>query len=204
MLDLFSQLDRRAFLFAMVIVELTPGPNMGWLAALSAQHGRKVGLMAVLGITLGLAVQVAAAATGLASLMEHFPVAYQIIRWAGVLFMVYLAWDAFADVGASALNDVSSKGFIRGLIANILNPKALVFYLAVVGQFAKPSIGDMWWQVLILGALHLSVATAVHLGIVMIGASFGNAFERRRRSLGARVFFGLSLLLIAIWIAVST
>lgn len=204
-LELFSQLDWRAFLFAMVIVELTPGPNMGWLAALSAQYGRRTGLMAVVGITLGLAVQVIAAATGLASLIAHFPVAYQIIRWAGVAFMIYLAWEAFSDAStASEGVSLSSKSFVRGFIANILNPKALIFYLAVVGQFARPEIGSMWGQILLLGGLHLFVALVVHIGIVFLGASFGSAFDKWRRSLLARLFFSRSLLAIAVWIGIST
>lgn len=205
MFELFTQLDWRAFLLAMVIVELTPGPNMGWLAALSAQHGRKTGLMAVLGVTLGLAVHVIAAATGLAALISHAPVVYEFIRWAGILFMVWLAWEAFADTGKSADEEgLSSKGFTRGLIANILNPKAMVFYVAVVGQFASPALGSLWWQILVLGGLHLIIAIAVHIGIVLIGASFGAAFERWRTSLAARLFFAASLLAIAVWIAVST
>ena len=205
MLDLLAQLDWRAFILAMFIVELTPGPNMGWLAALSAQHGRKIGLMAVLGVTLGLAVQMVAAATGLSSLITHFPLVYEIIRWAGVLFMLWLAWEAFSDVGSSSpAQGLSSKGFTRGFIANILNPKALVFYVAVVGQFANPGIGKLWWQILILGSMHLSVAIIVHIGIVLIGARFGQAFEAWRSSIWARLIFALSLVGIAIWIAIST
>jgi len=73
--------------------------------------------------------------------------------------MVYLAWEAFADVeDTTTVNELSSKGFTRGFIANVLNPKALVFYVAVVGQFANPVIGSLWWQILVLGALHLMVA----------------------------------------------
>lgn len=205
MIELFSELNWPAFLLAMLIVELTPGPNMGWLAALSAQYGRKVGYMAVLGVTLGLAVQILAAAVGLSTIISHFPIAYQTIRWAGVLFMLWLAWEAYSDVGSSsAAKGLSSTGFTRGFIANILNPKALVFYVAVVGQFAIPSIGDLWWQILILGSLHLFVSVIVHLVIVFTGASFGQAFETWRKSIWARLAFSLSLVGIAVWIAIST
>lgn len=205
MLDLLSQLDWPAFLFAMFIVELTPGPNMGWLAAMSAQYGRKTGFVAVAGVTLGLAVQMVAAATGLSTLIAHFPVAYQTIRWAGVLFILWLAWEAYSDTGSpSPAKGQLSNGFRRGFIANVLNPKALVFYVAVIGQFAKPTVGDLWWQVLILGSLHILVAIIVHLGIVVVGAGFGQALERWRTSIWARSIFSLSLVGIAVWIALST
>ena len=62
MTEFLAQMDWRAFLIAMIIIELTPGPNMGWLAALSAQYGKRVGIMAVAGVTLGLAIQIVAAA----------------------------------------------------------------------------------------------------------------------------------------------
>jgi len=206
MLELFTQLDWPAFLLAMFIVELTPGPNMGWLAAVSAQQGRKVGTVAVAGITLGLAVQMIAAATGVSTLIAHYPMVYQVIRWAGVAFMIYLAWEAFADTGfeSAGAGDLTSAGFTRGFIANILNPKALVFYVAVVGQFADPDLGQLWWQILILGSLHLAVAVTVHMGIVLLGAKLGDTLERRRTSLPARIGFSLALLLIAAWIAMST
>ena len=57
----------------MMVIELTPGPNMGWLSSIAAQHGRRVGLIAVAGVTLGLAVQVLAAATGVSTLVSGFP-----------------------------------------------------------------------------------------------------------------------------------
>ncbi len=205
MSELFSQLDWRAFLFAMVIIELTPGPNMGWLAALSARYGKRVGLMAVAGVTLGLAVQVVAAATGVSAVISNFPIVYHGIRWAGILFMLWLAWEAFSDTGASALTeDLPEKGFRRGLIANLLNPKALVFYVVVVGQFADPGLGGLWWQILTLGAIHLSIAIIVHVMIVLMGAKIGERLESWRTSLGARLFFSCSLVAIAIWIAIST
>jgi threonine/homoserine/homoserine lactone efflux protein len=205
MTDFLSQLDWRTFFLAMVLIELTPGPNMGWLAALSAQHGKRVGMMAVLGVTLGLGLQVIAAAAGVSAVLSNFPIAYQSIRWAGVLFMLWLAWEAFSDTAITASEDGSSKkGFRHGLIANLLNPKALMFYVVVIGQFAEPSLGEFWWQILILGGLHLIVATTVHLLIVTLGATLGDNFERWRTSLQARLFFSFSLVAVAIWVAVST
>ena len=76
---MFDHIDWIAFLIAMAAVELTPGPNMGWLAALSAQYGRAAGLRAVVGITLGLTVQLLAAATGLSTLLAELPVLYEAL-----------------------------------------------------------------------------------------------------------------------------
>ena len=204
-MDLLLQLDWPAFLIAMLLIELTPGPNMGWLAMLSVRHGFRVGLMAVLGITLGLGLQVLAAATGLAAVLASFPVLYDSLRWAGVLFMLWLAWQAYVETGSAApAVGQSERGFRRGFIANLLNPKALVFYVVVIGQFTDPAIGSVWGQILILGGLHLLVAALVHIAIVYLGTRLGEGLEAWRTSLSARLFFSLSLVAIAVWIAVST
>ena len=199
------ELDWPAFLIAMLVIELTPGPNMGWLAMLSAQHGMRVGIMAVGGITLGLAFQVLAAATGVAALISGIPVLYDSLRWAGVLFMLWLAWLAYVETGSAApAAGLSKKGFQRGFVANLLNPKALVFYVVVVGQFTTSTAGALWSQLLILGGLHLAIAAMVHIAIVGLGASAGERLERWRTSLSARLVFSLGLVAIAVWIAFST
>lgn len=202
---MFASLDWPAFLVAMLAVELTPGPNMGWLAALSAKAGREHGFKAVAGITLGLAVQLLAAATGLSALLAGSITLYEALRWGGVAFMLYLAWEAFRDDG-SAAPALANKlaGFQRGLIANLLNPKALVFYLLVVGQFANPMAGHVWLQILILGSLHILVSLIVHVSIVLVADHMGSLLEKWRTSFVARLGFGLTLALVALWIAMST
>jgi threonine/homoserine/homoserine lactone efflux protein len=203
--DMLGQVDWLAFLIAMAVVELTPGPNMGWLAALSAKSGRRAGMMAVVGITLGLLVQLIAAATGLSTLLAGSPVVYESLRWAGVAFMLYLAWEAFADTDSeSAVRGDGRDGFYRGLVANLLNPKALVFYLLIVGQFAEPALGAIWIQILLLGLIHVILAILVHVGIVLLGARLGAALEQWRTSLPVRLGFALALVGIAVWIGIST
>ena len=186
---MFDHIDWIAFLIAMAAVELTPGPNMGWLAALSAQYGRAAGLRAVLGITLGLTVQLLAAATGLSTLLAELPVLYEALRWGGV---------------ASPLNRNRAAGFWRGLVANLLNPKALVFYLVVVGQFASDHAGPIWVQIVALGVIHLALATTIHTTIVMAGDRFGQKLEAYRTAPVVRATFALMLFGIAIWIGIST
>lgn len=197
--------DWIAFLLAMAVVELTPGPNMGWLTALSAQRGRKVGLLAVAGITLGLAVQLALAATGMSTLIAGHDWLYELIRWAGVLFMLYLAWEAFSETGETSPGSADKlEGFRRGFIANLLNPKALVFYIAVVSQFATCPTSSLTLQILALGALHILIAIVVHVCLVLLGASLGERISAIRRSVGVRAGFALALVAIAVWIALTT
>ncbi len=195
-----------AFLGAMALVEMTPGPNMGWLTALSAQQGRRVGFMAVVGITLGLGAQLILAATGFSAFISDNQLVYEILRWAGIGFMLYLAVEAWRETGeASPGNAKSLEGFRRGFIANLLNPKALVFYIAVVTQFAgfdgnMPSAA----AILMLGSIHILIAVLVHSGLVLAGAAFGQKLADYRQSVPVRAVFALSLVGIAIWLAFST
>lgn len=202
---LSPELDWSAFLVAMVILELTPGPNMGWLAALSAQSGKRIGLTAVAGVTLGLLLQLLAAATGLSAVLANIPSLYHVLRWAGVAFMLYLAWEAFADTGSASSAHITGRaGFMRGLIANVLNPKALAFYVLIVGQFADPAVGPVWRQILLLGLVHLGISIVIHTGIVLLASRLGERMDKWRTSFAARLIFAALLTGIAIWIAIST
>ncbi|HIG22296.1 MAG TPA: LysE family translocator [Henriciella marina] len=203
---MLSEMNWLAFLGAMALVELTPGPNMGWLTALAAQQGRRVGFMAVVGITLGLAVQLVLAATGFSAFIAGNPLVYEVLRWAGIAFMLYLALEAWRETGEASPGQAKAlEGFRRGFIANLLNPKALVFYIAVVTQFAGrggevPSAG----AILILGSLHILVAILVHVCLVLAGSRLGEQIEHYRQSPWVRAGFALALIGIAAWMAVST
>lgn len=201
MLDGF---DWAAFLFAVAVIELTPGPNMGWLAALTLRESRKAGLSAVAGITSGLSIQLLAAVTGLTAMIASAPAILTLLHWAGVAFMLYLAAEAFMDTGTAApANTAGGRGFRRGFIANVLNPKALAFYVLLISQFVNPSTGPVWLQSLLLGLIHLLVATMVHVGIVLLSSRLGHRLEQWRTSLSARLVFAGMLAGIALWIALT-
>lgn len=192
------------FLLAAVISEITPGPNMGYLAILAAARGRRVALAAVLGVALGLMLNGLAAALGLAALVVATPWALALLRWGGALFLLYLAWEAWLtpvdDKRAAA--DVSGA-FGRGLINNLLNPKAAAFYLAVVPRFVDPA-APLLPQSLTLTALHVLIATTIHALIVVFAARFRRFMEDR--AVEERVRKGLALLLaaVAFWFLIET
>jgi threonine/homoserine/homoserine lactone efflux protein len=194
-----------SFLVAVAIIELTPGPNMGWLATTTLREGRRSAFAAVAGISAGLALQLAAAVTGLTALIASAPAVHAALHWAGVLFTLFLAWEAWRDNGSAALSEVRpGQGFRRGLVANVLNPKALAFYVLLINQFVRPEAGTpVWLQSLALGLIHVGVATLVHAGIVLAASRLGDRLEHWRTSFGARLTFALALVAIAAWLALS-
>lgn len=133
------------FVLVATLVEITPGPNMAYLASLAAVHGRRAGIQAVLGILLGLAAYGILAAFGLAALVGASPTLYAALRFAGVAYMLWLAVEAWRDGDAApdALQRPVDGGHAgrRGFLVSVLNPKAGVFYLTVLPEFVDPARG---------------------------------------------------------------
>lgn len=196
------------FLLAVALVELTPGPNMTYLAALAASEGRAAGLRAVAGVTLGLLAYLIAAVFGVAELIAASPPLYAALRWAGVLFLLYLAWEAWRATGESSPADAAkadaSAPFWRGLAANLLNPKAAVFYITLLPGFTSPGYGPFWRQALVLGAVHLAISLAVHSAIVLSAARAGAALAGAGKGAVLRRVLAIGIALIAIWLAWET
>lgn len=197
------------FLLAAVISEITPGPNMGWLALVALSRGRTAGMAAVAGVTLGLIAWMTAAALGVSEVVLRWPALYELIRWSGIGFLLWLAWEAWrGDADPSAVRDGVDHGrralFLRGLIGNLLNPKAAVFYVALLPTFITPGRGSPLAQGLLLGGLHVAVAVIVHTAIVLTASRASGAVLTRAQGPWARALMAGGLVLIAAWMAWET
>ena len=194
------------FLITCLIIEATPGPNMGYLAVLSATYGRRAGFAAVAGVALGLLIVGLAAALGLAAVISASPFLYQMLRWGGVAYMVYLAWESWRpDAGFNTPHNIDedARHFKRGLITNILNPKAAVFYIAILPEFIHGA-QNIAAQTVMLTVIYVAVATIIHAAIVAVSGAAQNFLEHEKRREMARKIFAVMLLGIAVWIAFKT
>jgi len=191
------------FLLAAIVMEITPGPNMTWLALLSAREGRTGGLMAVAGIASGLAILALVAAMGAAALITAWPPLYEILRWGGVLFLFYLAYEAWRGEKNTGSADPAGKHFWRGLVVNLLNPKAAAVYIVMIPSFAGPAPANTGALVTMTLA-YLAIATAAHVLIVLFAATFQKALADPRRERIVRRIFAVMLAAIAIWFAFTS
>jgi threonine/homoserine/homoserine lactone efflux protein len=198
-----------AFMLTCFVIELTPGPNMAYLAVLSARMGRRMGFAATLGIALGLLIVGLGAALGLTAVIAGSRPLYEALRWAGVLYLFWLAWEGWrgeeetSPGKALAVATYDSKFFLRGLITNLLNPKAGIFYVAVLPTFVdetRPLIG----QAVTLSGVYVAVATAVHSAIVLLADAARPWLEDQRRNTIVRRLLSLLLVAIAIWLFATT
>lgn len=198
-----------AFALTCVIIEITPGPNMTYLAALSLSNGMRTGFAAVAGIALGLMTYGITAALGLAALIDNSPLLYGLLRWTGVAYLLWLAWESWASERETSPDATDGGGrpwpaFRRGLITNLLNPKAAVFYVAVLPEFVRADGGPLVAQTLLLSIVYVAVATAVHSGIVVLAGTLQTTVATTGRRRAIRRALALALVGIAIWFALST
>jgi threonine/homoserine/homoserine lactone efflux protein len=181
---------------------------MAYLAVLSASEGRRAGMAATLGVALGLLILSLAAALGLAALISQSPAIYQVMRWGGVAFLLYLAWEAWStaqETSPSRTHDHEdmAQHFTRGLVTNLLNPKAGLFYVAIVPAFIDPT-SPILSQTITLSLLSVAIATAIHTGIVMLAGAARPWLEDSERRLVFRRTMALLLAGIAIWLLAVT
>lgn len=198
-----------SFILTSFLIELTPGPNMTYLAGLAATRGRKAGLVAVAGVALGLLINGTAAALGLATLITNSPTAYELLRWTGVLFLLWLAFDAWrggGDVPDAQADAADSWGklFRQGLMTNVLNPKAGAFYIAVLPTFIAPAAPSLFMETILLTLVYVGIATLVHAGIVLLASTLQRALSRPERTILVQRGFALSLAFVALWFALET
>ncbi|MET0169238.1 MAG: LysE family translocator, partial [Aliihoeflea sp.] len=163
-----------AFALVALGMVLTPGPNMIYLVSRSICQGRLAGLISLAGIALGFLFYVFSAAFGITALLIAVPYAYDALRLAGALYLLWLAWQTIRPDGRSPFQvrdlpeDSPRKLFTMGFVTAVLNPKIAVLYLSLLPQFIDPQQGSVLMQLLLLGATQIVISVTFNaLFIVM-------------------------------------
>jgi threonine/homoserine/homoserine lactone efflux protein len=173
------------FITASVIIESTPGPNMAYLAI--------VGL---------------ACALGVGALITNSELAYQALRIGGVGYLFWLAWEGWcaeSDVAHTGHDEPMrhGKNFRRGLVSNLLNPKAAIFYIAILPSFTDPT-GSILTQIILLTVIFVMIATVIHVGIVTLAGTLRPFLENPQKRRVVRRVLALLLAGVAIWFGLTT
>ena len=172
------------FLGATLALNLTPGPDMLYVVARSVGEGRAAGVASALGIAVGCLVHTVLVALGLAQLLLAVPAAYDVVRFGGAAYLVWLGIRALraSPAEADAPTPVrATRGaiFRQGIVTNILNPKVALFFLAFLPQFVDAGRGSVALQLLLLGLLFNLSGTLVNLAVAWAASG------ARRWTLGA-------------------
>ena len=169
---------------------LTPGPNMVYLISRSIVQGRLAGIISLGGVALGFVFYMLCAALGITALIFAVPYAYDAIRFAGAIYLLWLAWQAVRPGGRSAfeVRDLPADGprklFLMGFLTNLLNPKIAVMYLSLLPQFIDPAHGSILAQSLVLGTTQILISVSVN-ALIAISAGSIAVFLVRRPSFAA-------------------
>lgn len=173
------------FLFAAFMLNIAPGPDMLYVIGRSVGQGRKAGIVSAIGIFVGCWAHILAAAFGIAALLRSSPVAFNIVRYAGAAYLVYLGIKMLVQHSNLAQQQLKPDSlaaiFRQGVITNVLNPKVALFFLAFLPQFVDAHRGSIVWQILLLGLIFNVGGTLVNLGVAYAGGTLGELLRRNAR-----------------------
>lgn len=199
------------FALAALILAITPGPNMVYLISRTLSQGQKAGLISLLGVIIGFLFHIVLVSFGLTAVLFTIPYAYTVLKWAGALYLVYLAFQALKPNGKNIFAveetlkvDAPGKLFSIGFLTNVLNPKVAVFYLSLFPQFIKPAYGSIFFQSLTLGTTQLVISFLTNLLIILFAAKLASFFQKQPFWLKIQKWFmGSILLFLAVKMALS-
>lgn len=197
------------FLITALIVVLVPGTGVVYTVAVGLGKGRQAAIAAAFGCTLGIIPAILASVIGLAALMHTSALVFTAVKYAGVAYLLYLAWQTLKDSGplelkADKTNRKSMLATVRtGFLINILNPKLTVFFLAFLPQFVSPQAANPTLDMALLGGVFMAMTFAVFIVYGMFAALVGEKVLRsdmvmlwmRRAVATAFAGFGLRLAL---------
>ncbi|RRR98650.1 leucine efflux protein LeuE [Glycomyces terrestris] len=192
---MFGTVDLWTYVVASVLIILLPGPNSLYVLSVASRRGRRDGFKAAAAVFCGDSVLMIATAAGLASVFATSPLIYNLVRWAGVVYLAYLAFGlirggvrswraarrgAAVEAPAAAVSP-NERPFTRAFIASLLNPKAILFFVSFFVQFVDPNYA---YPVLSYGVLFviIQVLSMTYLTtLILAGDGLAQTFRRRRR-----------------------
>lgn len=174
------------FLLASWTLNIAPGPDMLYVIARSAGQGQRAGLVSALGIAAGSLIQTCIVALGLASILAAVPLAYDLVKFVGAGYLIYLGTRAlFSRQHSLIAPPVERTGlwriFAQGVITNVLNPKVALFFLAFLPQFTSPAYGSVPLQIIVLGTIFNISSTAVNIIVSLFSSLLGNWLKNHAR-----------------------
>ena len=191
------------FVGAALALLVTPGPAVLYIVGRSLDQGAPAGIMSAMGLVTGGAVHVLAAALGISALLAASPSSLALLTGAGAAYLAWLGWRELRDPAASEAHDgrpARTRGqlYRQGVLVSVLNPKAVLFFMAFLPQFVRSGGADPRLQVLALGGAFLALAVCTDTLWAVTAARAGHRLRapgrhRLRRWISATVYFALAV-----------
>jgi threonine/homoserine/homoserine lactone efflux protein len=192
------------FMVAGLALLLVPGPAVLYIVARSVTQGRSAGLASVLGIETASLFHTTAAALGLSAILMSSALAFDIVKYLGAAYLVYLGIRKLIDPEPQEQDQAVKRESLRriysqGVVVNLLNPKTALFFFAFLPQFVDTSLGNVTAQVLFLGLLFITMATITDSTYALLSSLLADRLKgnqglvRGQRYLAALVYVGLGV-----------
>jgi threonine/homoserine/homoserine lactone efflux protein len=192
------------FMIATLGLLLTPGPSVLYITARSMDQGRKAGLVSVLGVGIGTLFHITAAALGLSALLLSSALAFNIVKYLGAAYLIYLGIRKLMEKdeaqGETTFKQRSLRQvFFQGVVVNVLNPKTALFFFAFLPQFVDPARGSVAIQIFTLGLIFAAMGLMSDGMYALLAGSIGGwlkrnpTFMRRQRYLTGGIYIALGL-----------
>lgn len=168
------------FLITSLIVVLIPGTGVIYTVSTALLQGRRASVLAALGCTAGIVPHLLATIFGLAAVMHTSALAFEVLRYAGVAYLFYIAWMTWKDKAAFAVDgDAAQRSgkaiALKAFLLNILNPKLTIFFLAFLPQFVSPTVASPVAQLLLLAGVFMGMTFAVFVVYGLLAHQFRQA-----------------------------
>jgi threonine/homoserine/homoserine lactone efflux protein len=195
------------FLLAALLITASPGPDNLMVLSMGMSRGRRQGIAFGVGCALGCLSHTALAVVGVSALVAASPLAFTALKWGGGVYLIWLGVQALRSQGGSTLQtgarEQSLRGlFLKGLVANAINPKVVLFFLSFLPQFVLPAQGGVSLQLGLLGLLFTAQALLLFGLLGWFAGSIGAWLQRRPRAglwldrLAGTVFVALGLRMV--------
>jgi len=176
------------FLITSLIIVVSPGTGVVYTLATGLSRGARASIAAALGCTIGIVPHMAAAICGLAAILHASALAFQSFKYAGVAYLLYLAWSALREKGAlemerQAGERSASQVIVTAILINILNPKLSIFFLAFLPQFISVDEAHPLPRMLLLSGVFMAMTFVVFVGYGLFAASVRDQIIARPRVL---------------------
>lgn len=199
-----------AFTLAALLITATPGPDNLMVLGMGMSRGRRQGIAFGLGCALGCLSHTALAVLGVSALVAASPLAFTALKWAGGAYLIWLGVNALRHAGATAAGSPGAGGaeglrtlFFKGMLANAINPKVVLFFLSFLPQFVVPAQGELGLQLGVLG-LVFTLQAALLFGLLgYFAGTIGAWLQRQPRAglwldrVAGTVFVGLGVRMVA-------
>ena len=183
MIDLSTLL---VFSGAVVLLLLSPGPNMAFVISHGVSYGWRGGVASSLGICVADLLLTALTATGVTALVASWPPSFDVIRYAGVIYLLWLVFKTLQKspgLEAAQVKRVRlGRVFAQAMLNSLLNPKALLFFLVFLPQFVRPESGSIAVQLLVLGGVLTLIAGVFHALLGVFGGALSRFFAGNAQS----------------------